>query len=378
MTKDTRRTFGTTRLERSGRHSARYSFEGRQVSVPGTFPTKKAAEARLAEIQTELGKGAHVDPAKAAGTLGEWWQEYSATKTDWQATTRQNREDVWRLYIEPKFGKTPLSKISSTGVKSWYATLHKTGPSSADGAYRLLRQLLNAAIDETPPRLVVNPCKIRGAGVDRAPERRVATLAEVEAIFSEIPERMRLLVLLATYTGLRRSELLGLRRSDVDVAHLTVSVAQTVHHLKDGQVVTQGTKTAASRRKVAFPSSIAADVEDHLARYVVGGRDALVFTGEKGGPLLPHLFGREFRRARNLAGRPDLTLHDLRHTSLTLAAATGATLAELMHRAGHSTPHAALRYQHASEDRDRVISEALAPLRPTAPVIDLAERRRAE
>jgi hypothetical protein len=45
-----------------------------------------------------------------------------------------------------------------------------------------------------------------------------------------------------------------------------------------------------------------------------------------------------------------------------LAAATGATLAELMSRLGHSTPGAAMRYQHAAQDRDKVIAEALSKL----------------
>ena len=62
------------------------------------------------------------------------------------------------------------------------------------------------------------------------------------------------------------------------------------------------------------------------------------------------------------AGRPDLRFHDLRHTGAVLAAQTGATLAELMGRLGHSTPGAAMRYQHAAADRDKAIAEALSRL----------------
>jgi integrase len=69
-----------------------------------------------------------------------------------------------------------------------------------------------------------------------------------------------------------------------------------------------------------------------------------------------------YRPARATAGRPDLRFHDLRHTGAVLAAATGATLAELMARLGHSTAGAALRYQHAAEDRDKAIAEALSKL----------------
>jgi integrase len=71
---------------------------------------------------------------------------------------------------------------------------------------------------------------------------------------------------------------------------------------------------------------------------------------------------RVFYRARAAAGRPDLRFHDLRHTGAVLAAQTGATLAELIGRLGHSTPGAALRYQHAAQGRDMEIAKALSAL----------------
>lgn len=56
-----------------------------------------------------------------------------------------------------------------------------------------------------------------------------------------------------------------------------------------------------------------------------------------------------------------MRFHDLRHTGATLAAATGATLADLMSRLGHSTTRAAaMGYLHAAQDRDAAIAEALS------------------
>ena len=54
--------------------------------------------------------------------------------------------------------------------------------------------------------------------------------------------------------------------------------------------------------------------------------------------------------------------HDLRHAGLTLSAQAGATLAEVMRRAGHSSSAAALRYQHAADRRDAVIAARLTDL----------------
>ena len=86
---------------------------------------------------------------------------------------------------------------------------------------------------------------------------------------------------------------------------------------------------------------------------------AIVFDGRDGTPLSRDALQASWKRARTAVGRPDLRLHDLRHTGLTLAAATGATTAELIHRAGHSSAAAAMRYQHAIQDRDRVLADAL-------------------
>ena len=80
------------------------------------------------------------------------------------------------------------------------------------------------------------------------------------------------------------------------------------------------------------------------------------------GHLAPETLYRHFYKARAAAGRPDLRFHDLRHSGAVLAAATGASLAELMARLGHSTPQAAMRYQHAAQGRDQQIARALSAM----------------
>jgi integrase len=78
--------------------------------------------------------------------------------------------------------------------------------------------------------------------------------------------------------------------------------------------------------------------------------------------MAPSSLYKVFYPARAKAGRPDLRFHDLRHTGAVLAASTGATLAELMARLGHTTAGAAMRYQHASQDRDQAIAKALSAM----------------
>ena len=102
--------------------------------------------------------------------------------------------------------------------------------------------------------------------------------------------------------------------------------------------------------------------------------DALVFGTRTGHFLSGANFGTTFRRAVERCGLPSVRVHELRHTGATLAAATGASTAELMRRFGHSSPDAALVYQHAAADRDVEIARALdamasggevVPIRPS-------------
>ncbi|MGE3194421.1 MAG: hypothetical protein AB7K08_13265 [Microbacteriaceae bacterium] len=66
-----------------------------------------------------------------------------------------------------------------------------------------------------------------------------------------------------------------------------------------------------------------------------------------------------WRKARATVGLPGAHFHDLRHAGLTLSAQAGATMAELMKRAGHSTTAAAAVYQHAAAERGRIVAAGL-------------------
>ncbi len=235
-------------------------------------------------------------------------------------------------------------------------------------AYGLLSTIFRTALaDEL---IVRTPCRVEGAGTERAPERPTVTVREAHVLADAMPERLRLLVLLASWCGLRRGELHALRRKDVDQLHQLIRLERTADH-SGGTVSFGPPKTAAGVRSIAYPSSIAADLNDHLARYVAGDADSLLFTGEKGGPLRLCVLQPAWDAARRSVGRPDLHLHDLRHASATWAAVVGATTKELMARLGHASPAAALRYQHATTDRDRVIADALAGLSQSAVVVPL-------
>lgn len=231
-------------------------------------------------------------------------------------------------------------------------------------------------------KINANPCIIRGAGnAKRVHKIRPASLDEIAIIAAEMPKNQRMMVLLASWCALRFGELTELRRKDITIVEPTedelaaaaansedppepygvIRVERAVVRVENGFQVTTP-KSEAGQRDVEIPPHLLPAMKDHLTRFVGPEKDALLFPAAHGGHLAPASLYRQFYRARSAAKRDDLRWHDLRHSGAVLAAATGATLAELMARLGHSTPGAAMRYQHAARGRDREIARLLSKI----------------
>ncbi len=185
-------------------------------------------------------------------------------------------------------------------------------------------------------------------------------MAQVFKLYDEIEDSLGAMVLLATFTGLRLGELRALRRSRIDLLHRRLMVVEQLQQLKDGTPVVGPPKSDAGVRTVAIPSAIVPDLERHLSRYGSPEPDGFVFVGTHGQPVRLATFYAEWRKATRAAGLERFLCHDLRHTGNTLASSTGASTKELMSRMGHSSPRAALIYQHATQDRDAEIAAALS------------------
>ena len=123
--------------------------------------------------------------------------------------------------------------------------------------------------------------------------------------------------------------------------------------------VRQGPEDAAGKRAVSIPPHVRPYLTAHAAEWAGAER---FFVGRDGSPMRGNALYQAFVRARAKVGLTGSSFHDLRHTGQTLAAATGATLADLKRRLGHSSTAAALRYLHAVEGRDREVAEALSRL----------------
>lgn len=381
-----KRTFGNIRKLSSGRYQARYIGADDQTytaRMPDgralTFETRGDADAYLSLRHSEIIRDAWRPPSApkpAVVVFGDYAATWLADRP-LAVRTRESYDYLLRVHINPRFAGAALTDIAPADVRSWYAALgRRTGPTARARAYALLRTVMHTAVDDE--LVPANPCRIKGAGrVTRKVQITPATEAELQTIVAAMPERLKLMVLLGTWCSLRFGELAELRCGDIDVTKGLVHVRRGVVTTNTGRLV-KSPKSQAGQRDVAIPPHVLPAVKAHLRDHARPGRDGLLFTNRWGDELPPSSLHAAFYPARAKAGRSDLRFHDLRHTGNTLAGEAGASLADQMARMGHSTPAAALAYQHSSHARDRVIADRMSELLNgnVTPIRATAKRKR--
>ncbi len=237
----------------------------------------------------------------------------------------------------------------------------------------MLKAIFNTAILDD--LIVKNPCRVKGGGTDRVVDRRIPNVGQVAALTESMPEQYRAAVTLAAWGTLRRGEVLGLNRHDVDLRAGTVRVERSLHEFYDGRLELGPTKNG-DPRKVYMPSSVMPALEDHLRRFVGPEGDAPLFLGATGRRLRPSNFGVIWETARRRADLKWVRFHDLRHFAATMFASTGASTKEIMSRGGWKSVAMVVRYEHASEERDALLAQALNPYTQGSNVVPLASAAR--
>ena len=208
---------------------------------------------------------------------------------------------------------------------------------------------------------MVPPAGFELAGVGDGREPVILTVEELASLASSdtLPDRYRVLVLLAAWCGLRWGEVIELRRRDVG-ADGVLTIARAVSHRGGCRIDT--TKTGKARR-VVVPPHIREDVARHLDNHVGQADDALMFTPVRGGcHVNDKVFANSYYRPALTGIRDGVTVHMLRHFGGTMTAQVGGTLTETMRRLGHTTAKASMVYQAAVDERDVEIAKTLSRL----------------
>ncbi|MGP4058989.1 tyrosine-type recombinase/integrase [Mycobacterium sp. 4D054] len=364
-----KRSFGNIRKLPSGRYQVRFTDpDGNYVKAPTTFAAKIDAEAwltdRRREIDAKMWNPSSVAPVEKvtfSAYAAAWLAGRQVAGRPIKARTREHYQALLDDHLLDAFGARQLASIKPKDVREWYAGTLTDRPTLRSHAYSLLRTIMGSAVNDE--LIDANPCRITGAGrAKRVHKIRPASVEELATVTAAMPERLQLMVTLASWCALRFGETVELRRSDIDLSDEVIRIRRAAVRTNGGTFDVTTPKSDAGVRDVAIPPHIIPQIEHHLSKFVGSKRDSLIFANETGGHLQPSTLYRHWYRARDAAGRSDLRWHDLRHSGAVLAAATGASLAELMARLGHSTPQAAMRYQHAAQGRDRQIAALLSKI----------------
>ncbi|BDX30932.1 putative prophage phiRv2 integrase [Mycobacterium antarcticum] len=357
-----RRGFGRIRQERSGRYSAAYVGPDTKLhKAPRTYATEGDAEGWLAAERRKIDLGTWGAIERSDGVTLRVYSDNWLEQRQLRPRTKQHYESMLERLILPDLGAIKMVTLTPTRVRQWHTGLGVVHSTRNAHAYALLHAICSTAVQDEV--LDANPCRIRAAmQTKRKRDVSVLTPAEVDKLAAKMPAELRASVILAAWCGLRWGETSELRRKDVTKDAATLRIRRAVTY-RQGKFHIGEPKTAAGIRDVAVPPHIRPVVLAHLKNHVGREPDALLFPVDtEGGHMHGDNYRTHWEKARAAIGKPNMRVHDLRHVGAVLAAQSGATTAELMHRLGHTTPQMALRYQHVAEGRDAEIAERLSKL----------------
>ncbi len=355
-----KRQYGSIRKLPSGKWQARYldRLTSRMVPAPSTFATRGDAGRWLAMMESGAINAATVAAIRSDDRFEDYANAWVAARK-LRPRTRELYEGQLRLHIFPILGSARVARIEPRDIREWYATTAKGHLSdvSVAKAYRLLRSILATAVEDG--LLAKNPCQVKHGGVERSPERVIPTVADVERLSAALPGRLRLVPWMAAAGGLRRGEIFGLARRHISLAYGTLRVERALQEINGVGVDFVDPKTVTGVRTVVMPARLVELTAAHLVEFVGPDDDALLFTNAKGRPVRSMVWADAWTAARRATGMQSVHLHDLRHLAGTLNAQAGATLRESMQFLGHSSPRAAMRYQHAASERAAEIARRM-------------------
>ena len=328
------------------RYMVRYRTPQHTQTKRRGFTTKRDAEAFAATVEVEKMTGKYIAPALGQITVGdlgtEWLTRQAHHKPSWSARL----ESVWRVHVEPAWGKRRIGDIRRTQVQTWVSGL-KISASSVAHAHTVLAGILDDAVADR--RLAANPA--RGVKLPRkTPKARNYLTAPQASALADESKHPEIVLLLAT-TGLRWGEMAALRVRDIDLGRGRIRVERSASKVNSKTVI--GTTKTHAARSVA----VSASVLKLLAAAMVGkAPDELLWCRGDGSPLRPptttHWFGAAVKRCQAADKKfPRVTVHELRHTAASLMIASGANVKTVQAQLGHKTATMTLdQYGHLFPD----------------------------
>jgi len=339
----------------NGKYQVRFRDEnGRQRAK--SFTRKKDAEAFDVKVKIEVKNSIWLDPVASKAILKEIWIEFYDLKKGKKRSTQVEYENIWRLHLEPRWGKLSVSRIEQIEFDKWVIS-KKLSPQRIGKIHLIMSMLLDHAVKKN--NLKQNP--LRDALGKRDKSNLPAIPVEIATEFLTLAELMSVanaagpykdVVLTLGLCGPRWGELVGLRVKDLNVAKGTFTIRRGLVEI-NGRLDESTTKN--HRQRIVDLPDILKSVCHEWA-----------FDKTLDDPLFPTLEGKHLRNTNFTrrvfipslmnAGVKKIRIHDLRHTAASIAISAGATPNMVKEMLGHSDVQMTMRiYAHIFEaDREKV------------------------
>ncbi|WP_313150101.1 site-specific integrase [Lysinibacillus capsici] len=349
------------------RHKYYDSSGKRKEKKKSGFKTEKAALKALLEVKgaTLRGETKHIENDNL--TVTQWldiW--FESNKQKWKPGTITQREIIIRLNIKPLIGHFKLQKLDRlTYQKSLINALEKKyEPSSIRLIHSIFLIAINAAVEEE----IILRNKFRGISLpstrNKEAELSVLTSDQLRTMLvytkEHEDETYYSILLLLSYTGMRKGEALGLQWKDIDFETQTISIMRNRTRYGTGS-----TKTKNSERKI----KVGTNVFDQLNRYQKVIKEKLLSYGKKLEdddyvfhslesmiPMPLTTLHKGFKRIIQRAGLKECTLHSLRHSHATILMNDGVPVRAIAERLGNTPEMIHTTYGHVlREMEDKII-----------------------
>jgi len=341
------------------------------------------------KFKAEVEAGEYIKPEKMTLKTfveSEWDGKYAAFELS--PRTRKNYLDYYRGYIESEFGHLALSDIKPIHIVNFIAKLRQPG-TRRDGRgkhlsgrtiqyiYSVLRNMLTYAktcglIKSNPMQEIPKP-KADKSKAQFYESEEVKQI--IDALYSE-PVHWRMMILTAILGGLRRGELVALQWGDVDFKTNQIHVERSISLEYKDTVYEKGTKNDEDRY-VDMPEWFMKDLKKFRLQWLKqkaeapvwkGGNKEYLFHAGRGEPFYycyPSEWWKSFTERHNIRY---ISLHKLRHTSVTVLIEKGASLKSIQERVGHKQAQTTNDiYGHVTKKLSREVANLLNDFDPRKP-----------
>ena len=361
-----------------GREAGKKKYHNKTING-----SKKDAEKYLRKVLRERDLGEYIEPSKQL--LSEYldtWLETAVKIRVRDRTYRDYKEKV-RLYIKPDLGNYNLQTLSPEHIQKLYNKMLDDGKSAR--TVRLTHAILKNALKQAVKwgKTNKNPADLVDLPRQERKEMKVLTPDQAAAFLdAAVFDTWKAFFSLMLSSGMRPSEALALKWSDVDFKKKRVTVCRSLTRTAGGGWELQEPKTSRSRRTIPLPGAVIEDLQElkqkqekeaaerkRVIQWNLKGKETaekyneygFVFAAENGEPMSDkNIYRRHFKPILRDAKLPEVRLYDLRHTCATLLLAAGENPKIVSERLGHASITLTLdTYSHVLPDMQQAAVEKL-------------------